>query len=172
MNFYGKFCCQCPCGDSNVEKIVFPTEIICHGAVEGCGAQALTTYTTPASPIKNGEAITFDVNGTRTGEAISHEKRTAEIVISEAGTYYVQYSGTLAPFGTECYPTVNLLTFVLNDETQSAGAAQTKFDNALQTFSVTAAALFEVKEAPVTLKVVASGGSVLYSDFTLNVFRV
>lgn len=125
----------------------------------------------PSAPVTDGGLFIFDVNAAQAG-GITHTNGSAEVNIAQNGTYYAHFLATVTPAGTDTFPVTNLVTFRLGGQTQSAGAAQTIFTAAGQTSQVNAAFVFTVTGAPETLAVASGGGNFLYSEATLNVFRV
>lgn len=126
----------------------------------------------PAAPVSDGGQLVFDRNATQEGTAISHDNNSSVVTISQPGTYYAQYSATIAPVTGATFPLVNFTTLSLNGQTQSAGASQTTFTESGQTLQINSGLVFTVSSVPTTLSVVSSGGNFLYSDATINVFKV
>ena len=142
------------------------------GATGGTDPQALSAYSTPAAVASSGGALEFDVNNVVEGSAIAHTAGSDTVTISQPGTYFVQYNGTTYPANITSFPAVNTINFSLDGTTQSAGAAQTRFDSASQTEAISAAAVFNITSVPATLQVISGGGVFGYSDATLNVFKL
>lgn len=134
--------------------------------------QALTAYSVPAAPVSDGGEVVFDRNAVRQGGEIAHENNSSEVTVSQAGTYYAQYSATVAPVQGSTFPLVAFVSFSLNGQVQSAGASQLSFSAAGQSARASAAMVFTVSSVPATLTVTSAGGTFLYSDATLNVFAV
>lgn len=120
----------------------------------------------------SGAALEFDMNNALVGTALAHTPGSDTVTISEPGTYFVQYNGTTYPANITSFPAVNTINFTLNGATQSAGAAQTRFDSAAQAEAISAAAVFNITTVPTTLQVISGGGVYGYSDATLNVFKI
>lgn len=112
------------------------------------------------------------MNNALVGTALAHTPGSDTVTISEPGTYFVQYNGTTYPANITSFPAVNTINFTLNGATQSAGAAQTRFDSAAQAEAISAAAVFNITTVPTTLQVISGGGVYGYSDATLNVFKI
>ena len=142
------------------------------GATGELDTQALSAYSTPAAVAASGGALEFDMNNAIVGTALSHTAGSDTVTISQPGTYFVQYNGTTYPANITSFPAVNTINFTLNGVTQSAGAAQTRFDSAAQAEAISAAAVFNITTTPTTLQVISGGGVYGYSDATLNVFKV
>ena len=106
--------------------------------------------------------MVFDRNATQEGTAISHDNNSSVVTISQPGTYYAQYSATIAPVTGATFPLVNFTTF----------SSQTTFTESGQTLQINSGLVFTVSSVPTTLSVVSSGGNFLYSDATINVFKV
>lgn len=142
------------------------------GATGAADTQALSAYSTPAAVAASGGALEFDMNNALVGTALAHTPGSDTVTISEPGTYFVQYNGTTYPANITSFPAVNTINFTLNGATQSAGAAQTRFDSAAQAEAISAAAVFNITTVPTTLQVISGGGVYGYSDATLNVFKI
>lgn len=132
----------------------------------------MSAYSTPAAVAASGSALEFDMNNALVGTALAHTPGSDTVTISEPGTYFVQYNGTTYPANITSFPAVNTINFTLNGATQSAGAAQTRFDSAAQAEAISAAAVFNITTVPTTLQVISGGGVYGYSDATLNVFKI
>ena len=162
-----------PTGPTGVTGPTGPTGAT--GATGPTGAadtQALSAYSTPAAVAASGGALEFDMNNALVGTALAHTPGSDTVTISEPGTYFVQYNGTTYPANITSFPAVNTINFTLNGATQSAGAAQTRFDSAAQAEAISAAAVFNITTVPTTLQVISGGGVYGYSDATLNVFKI
>ena len=133
-------------------------------------AQGLAAYSLPAASVASGAQVIFDRNATQAGTAVSHTQNTAPFTISQTGTYFVHYAATITPTSST-FPVSNLTNFTINGQTQSAGTSQIVF-SANSPQRTVASLLFNVTSVPATLAVVSSGGTFLYSDASLNVFRV
>lgn len=142
------------------------------GPTGAADTQALSAYSTPAAVAASGGALEFDMNNALVGTALAHTPGSDTVTISEPGTYFVQYNGTTYPANITSFPAVNTINFTLNGATQSAGAAQTRFDSAAQVEAISAAAVFNITTVPTTLQVISGGGVYGYSDATLNVFKI
>ena len=142
------------------------------GPTGAADTQALSAYSTPAAVAASGGALEFDMNNALVGTALAHTPGSDTVTISEPGTYFVQYNGTTYPANITSFPAVNTINFTLNGATQSAGAAQTRFDSAAQAEAISAAAVFNITTVPTTLQVISGGGVYGYSDATLNVFKI
>ena len=138
----------------------------------GGAAQALSAFSVPSAPVSDGGAVVFDVNAAVEGTAITHRAGSSDVVIGEEGTYYAQYSSTVLSVAGAAFPQTNLITFTLGGQTQSAGAAQLVFTASGQAQHVTTGLVFNVTDPPVTLNVISGGGTFIYSNATINVFRV
>ncbi len=114
----------------------------------------------------------FDRTSAQAGTAITHADSSADVTITEPGTYYASYSGTAAPQTGASYPESNLITFTLNGTTLDGTATQHIFTADGQTSAQSAAQLFTVTDVPATLQVVSGGGDYLYSNTTLNVIKI
>ena len=156
-----------PTGPTGATGATGPT-----GATGEPDTQALSAYSTPAAVAASGGALEFDMNNAIVGTALSHTAGSDTVTISQPGTYFVQYNGTTYPANITSFPAVNTINFTLNGVTQSAGAAQTRFDSAAQAEAISAAAVFNITTTPTTLQVISGGGVYGYSDATLNVFKV
>ena len=132
----------------------------------------MSAFSAPSAPVSDGGAAVFDVNDAQAGNAISHVAGSADVTISQPGTYYAQYAASVAPAGTTALPATNIVTFSLNGQTINAGAGTAQFTATGQTEHLTAAAILSVTTVPSTLRVISSGGTFLYSAATLNIFEI
>ena len=120
----------------------------------------------------SGQPLVFDRTATQTGTAIAHADNSADITLSEPGTYVAVYSGTAAPQTGATFPESNLLTFTLNGAALNGAAAQHVFNAATDTAPQSMSQVFTVTSVPATLQVNSSGGDYLYSNTSLSVFQI
>ena len=120
----------------------------------------------------NGSPVVFDRNAAQSGTAITHAANSADVTIGEPGSYFAIFSGTAAPQQGATLPLTALVTFTLNGTTLSGPASQHVFTGASETSPLAASTVFTVTAPPATLRVNSSGGALLYSNTSLNVFKI
>ena len=120
----------------------------------------------------SGNALVFDRTASQNGTALSHADNSADFVISQPGTYCAVYNGTAYPQQNASLPETNLLQFTLNGTALTGAATQHVFTTANETSAQSAAQLFTVTSVPATLQIVSSGGDFIYSNTTMNIFKV
>ena len=122
--------------------------------------------------MSDGGAVQFDVTAAQSGTDVTHTAGSGDVTITQPGTYFVQYGATVAPTGAASYPVTDIVTLSVNGQTQSAGAGMVQFDAATPARQISAAAVLNVTDVPATVQVISSGGNFLYSNATINVFKV
>ena len=153
-----------PTGPQGIQGATGPT-----GSTD---TQAVSAYSLPAAQVSDGGAVQFDVTATQSGTDVTHTAGSGDVTITQPGTYFVQYGATVAPTGAASYPVTGIVTLSVNGQTQSAGAGMVQFDAATPAKQISAAAVLNVTDVPATVQVISSGGNFLYSNATINVFKV
>lgn len=153
-----------PTGPQGIQGATGPT-----GSTD---TQAVSAYSLPAAQVSDGGAVQFDVTATQSGTDVTHTAGSGDVTITQPGTYFVQYGATVAPTGAASYPVTDIVTLSVNGQTQSAGAGMEQFDAATPARQISAAAVLNVTDVPATVQVISSGGNFLYSNATINVFKV
>ena len=153
-----------PTGPQGIQGATGPT-----GSTD---TQAVSAYSLPAAQVSDGGAVQFDVTATQSGTDVTHTAGSGDVTITQPGTYFVQYGATVAPTGAASYPVTDIVTLSVNGQTQSAGAGMVQFDAATPARQISAAAVLNVTDVPATVQVISSGGNFLYSNATINVFKV
>ena len=165
-----------PTGPQGIQGITGPTGPQgIQGATGPTGStdtQAVSAYSLPAAQVSDGGAVQFDVTATQSGTDVTHTAGSGDVTITQPGTYFVQYGATVAPTGAASYPVTDIVTLSVNGQTQSAGAGMVQFDAATPARQISAAAVLNVTDVPATVQVISSGGNFLYSNATINVFKV
>ena len=154
-------------GPQGVQGMTGPT-----GPTGSTDTQAVSAYSLPAAQVSDGGAVQFDVTATQSGTDVTHTAGSGDVTITQPGTYFVQYGATVAPTGAASYPVTDIVTLSVNGQTQSAGAGMVQFDAATPARQISAAAVLNVTDVPATVQVISSGGNFLYSNATINVFKV
>ena len=142
------------------------------GPTGSADTQAVSAYSLPAAQVSDGGAVQFDVTAAQSGTDVTHTAGSGDVTITQPGTYFVQYGATVAPTGAASYPVTGIVTLSVNGQTQSAGAGMVQFDAATPARQISAAAVLNVTDVPATVQVISSGGNFLYSNATINVFKV
>lgn len=142
------------------------------GPTGSTDTQAVSAYSLPAAQVSDGGAVQFDVTATQSGTDVTHTAGSGDVTITQPGTYFVQYGATVAPTGAASYPVTGIVTLSVNGQTQSAGAGMVQFDAATPARQISAAAVLNVTDVPATVQVILNGGNFLYSNATINVFKV
>ena len=142
------------------------------GPTGSADTQAVSAYSLPAAQVSDGGAVQFDMTATQSGTDVTHTAGSGDVTITQPGTYFVQYGATVAPTGAASYPVTGIVTLSVNGQTQSAGAGMVQFDAATPARPISAAAVLNVTDVPATVQVISSGGNFLYSNATINVFKV
>ena len=142
------------------------------GPTGSADTQAVSAYSLPAAQVSDGGAVQFDMTATQSGTDVTHTAGSGDVTITQPGTYFVQYGATVAPTGAASYPVTGIVTLSVNGQTQSAGAGMVQFDAATPARQISAAAVLNVTDVPATVQVISSGGNFLYSNATINVFKV
>ena len=154
-------------GPQGIQGMTGPT-----GPTGSTDTQAVSAYSLPAAQVSDGGAVQFDVTATQSGTDVTHTAGSGDVTITQPGTYFVQYGATVAPTGAASYPVTGIVTLSVNGQTQSAGAGMVQFDAATLARQISAAAVLNVTDVPATVQVISSGGNFLYSNATINVFKV
>ena len=154
-------------GPQGIQGMTGPT-----GPTGSTDTQAVSAYSLPAAQVSDGGAVQFDVTATQSGTDVTHTAGSGDVTITQPGTYFVQYGATVAPTGAASYPVTDIVTLSVNGQTQSAGAGMVQFDAATPARQISAAAVLNVTDVPATVQVISSGGNFLYSNATINVFKV
>ena len=129
-------------------------------------------FSVPAAPGTSGTALVFDLNGQAQGTAITHAERSADFVLNEPGFYTAAFHGTVAPASGVTFP-LNILFTLEQDGTPVSGAAtQHTFHTSAENANIAFGTIVEVTDAPSTLTVTGQGGSFLYSDVGMSVYKL
>ena len=126
----------------------------------------------PASPGTSGAALIFDLNGQSQGTAVAHAERDSGFTLNEPGFYAADFHGTVAPVSGANFP-LNLLFSIDQDGTPVPGAAaQHTFHTSGENANIAFGTTISVTKAPSTLTVIGQGGTFLYSDVGMNIYKI
>lgn len=103
---------------------------------------------------------------------MAHADSSADIQILQTGTYMAVYTGTAQPGIGATVPTSNNLSFTLNGTTLVGADAAHVFTTTGETSPQTLALIFNVTAAPSVLRVISNGGNFIYSNFSVNIFKI
>lgn len=135
-------------------------------------AQSISAYSTPAQPVANNAAIVLDRTATANGTALSHTNNSATIEIGQTGVYAVSYTGTALEVTGATLPETNQLTFSLGGTALAGAAASHTFTATGETAPQAMTLVFPVTSVPAALQVISSGGTFLYTNVSLAVWKI
>ena len=135
-------------------------------------AEFLTAYSTPPHPGNDGTALIFDRNGAASGDAVSHDIDSSDVIVHETGSYQVSFHCTISPAAGGTFPRAILLSLRLQGTDVPGAAAQHIFQSAAQTETVSFTQIVAVDTVPAALTAVGTGGAFLYSLAGISVLKV
>lgn len=132
----------------------------------------LSTYSGPSQPGSSGTPLIFDVNTLVYGGAITHTERTSDFTINVPGVYTVAFFGGVSPAAGVTFPLAITLSLQLNGSDVAGGAALHVFHTSTENAPLSLSLPIEVSATPATLRMVATGGNMLYNGITLTIYRI
>lgn len=154
-----------------VLNFVIPRGACC--CCDGGGSnEFLTAYSTPPQPGRSGQALVFDRTAASNGSSLTHANNSADITVQKAGFYNVSFHGTLAPASGSTFPLSLALSLQKNGENVLGGIVRHNFQSKDETVCLSFTQIVEINTVPSTLRILAEGGSILYSDIALTVNRL
>lgn len=154
-----------------VLNFVIPRGACC--CCDGGGSnEFLTAYSTPPQPGQSGQALVFDRTAASNGSSLTHANNSADITVQKAGFYNVSFHGTAAPASGSSFPLSLTLTLQKNEESVPGGTVRHSFQSEGETVCLSFTQVVEIDTTPSTLRILAEGGNILYSDIALTVNRL
>lgn len=138
----------------------------------GTPVELLSAYSTAPQPGTSGSALRFDRNSMIKGDAISHAENSTDFTISEAGIYSAAFHGVVAPAPGVTFPFGLTLYLEENGTGVSGSSTQHSFHTSTETVNMAFTVPVEVTAVPATLKVIADGGSIIYSTISLTLYKI
>lgn len=137
----------------------------------GGSVELLSTYSRPAQPGSPGTSLIFDVNALVYGTAIAHTERTSNFTINTPGVYTVAFFGGVSPAAGVTFPLAITLGLQLNGTNVAGGSVLHVFHTSTENAHLSLTLPIEVRSTPAVLRIITSGGNMLYNEITLTVYR-
>lgn len=132
----------------------------------------LSAYSAPPQPGTSGSALIFDRNALSYGTAVRHSAGSGAFVIQKPGFYFVSFHGSLSPVSGSDFPLT--LTFYLEENgiiVQGTAVYHT-FHTSSDLGNASFAQIIEVADVPTTIEVIGAGGTYLYANVSISIFRL
>ena len=124
------------------------------------------------TPGSAGDALTLDTNQVLEGSAITHTASSADIELTENGTYRVGYNTTVTTSGSAS-PPVTVSAQLENEGTEIPGTiTSATLQSASNTANLAATAIIEVSSAPVTITLNANDTDAEYSNTSVVIRKL
>lgn len=134
--------------------------------------EMLSAYSVPSQPGTSGNPLTFDQNEISQGTAISHTGGDTDFTIQEPGLYYVSFHGSVSSVSGQSFPQTISLYLQQNGQIVQGTAVHNTFQAAGGTANASFAQIVDVPQAPTTLNVAGDGGNYLYTNVSLQIYRL
>lgn len=134
--------------------------------------EMLSAYSVPSQPGTSGNPLTFDQNEISQGTAISHTGGDTDFTIQEPGLYYVSFHGSVSSVSGQSFPQTISLYLQQNGQIVQGTAVHNTFQAAGGTANASFAQIVDVPQAPATLNVAGDGGNYLYTNVSLQIYKL
>lgn len=134
--------------------------------------ELLSAYSTASQSGEAGRALIFEQNSMIKGDAIEHAENNTDFTIRETGVYSVAFNGVIAPAAGETFP-VSLTVYLEQDGSPvGGGSTQHTFHTSTETINQAFTTPIEVTTVPAVLRIVGTGGNIIYSTISLTVYKI
>lgn len=162
--------------NSGTEQDAILNFVIPRGACCCCSgsgdANFLSAYSTAPQPGTSGQALVFDRNALSNGSAVTHSNNSADLVIQQAGYYRVNFHGAVAPASNSSFPLPILVHLQQNGTDVVGSSVRHTFQSKSELENYVFDQIIKVDTTPTTLRVLADGGNIIYSDLSITVHRL